>query len=415
MTTLRLEAIDLRNFVRAADWLAVGVAVSLPWSTSATAILIVLWLLAVLPTLDYDSVRRELATAAGGLPVLLWLLAAAGMLWADVSWSERFAGFGGFNRLLLIPLLLAHFRRSDHGAAVLYGFAVSVACLLVVSYVTLAVPALQNPAKIPGVPVKDYVLQSEIFLICAVALAGIAVDLWRANKTGLAAALVVLAAAFIANIGFVITSRTVVVVAPFLIAMLGWRAAGPKGVIAAVLIGAAIAGALWLSSSRLRDRAAASLGDIRAYVASSDSNSTSQHLNFLKVSAGIVASAPLIGHGTGDIAEQFRRTAADRSGVDSVVTVNPHNQFFAVAIQLGLVGGAVLVAMWLAHLLLFHGASLAAWAGALVVVQNIVACLFNSHLFDFSQGWLYVFGVGVAGGMVLRERDAASAPEAAAP
>jgi hypothetical protein len=27
--------------------------------------------------------------------------------------------------------------------------------------------------------------------------------------------------------------------------------------------------------------------------------------------------------------------------------------------------------------------------------------LFNSYLFDFSQGWLYVVGVGVAGGMVL--------------
>jgi hypothetical protein len=25
-------------------------------------------------------------------------------------------------------------------------------------------------------------------------------------------------------------------------------------------------------------------------------------------------------------------------------------------------------------------------------------------LFDFSQGWLYVFGVGIAGGAVLRKR-----------
>ena len=26
----------------------------------------------------------------------------------------------------------------------------------------------------------------------------------------------------------------------------------------------------------------------------------------------------------------------------------------------------------------------------------------ESHLFDFGQGWLYVFGLGVAGGIVLR-------------
>jgi O-antigen ligase len=31
-----------------------------------------------------------------------------------------------------------------------------------------------------------------------------------------------------------------------------------------------------------------------------------------------------------------------------------------------------------------------------------VSSTVNSHLFDFSQGWLYVFGVGVAGGTVLK-------------
>ena len=36
---------------RVPDWLAVGVALTLPWSTSATAIFIALWIIAVLPTL----------------------------------------------------------------------------------------------------------------------------------------------------------------------------------------------------------------------------------------------------------------------------------------------------------------------------------------------------------------------------
>src|SRR6478735_6824835 len=93
-----------------ADGLAAAVAVSLPWSTSATSILIVLWIIAVVPTLDVPSVRREVLSAAGGLPVLLWILGAIGMLWADVSWSERMAGLSGFHKLMLIPLLLAQFR-----------------------------------------------------------------------------------------------------------------------------------------------------------------------------------------------------------------------------------------------------------------------------------------------------------------
>jgi O-antigen ligase len=93
-----------------------------------------------------------------------------------------------------------------------------------------------------------------------------------------------------------------------------------------------------------------------------------------------------------------------RTGASSVATVNPHNQIFAVAIQLGLLGAAVLVAMWAAHFPLFCGCGQAAWIGMVVVVENVVSSLVNSDLFDFSQGWLYVFGVGVAGGIRLRER-----------
>ena len=124
-----------------------GVAVSLPWSTSATGILIAVWLITVLPTLDVASVRRELATAAGGLPVLLWVLAAVGMLWADVTWAERIGGLGKFHRLLVIPLLLAQFRRSEHGIWVIYGFFASMLGLLLMSWVAVAFPGLPWPGR----------------------------------------------------------------------------------------------------------------------------------------------------------------------------------------------------------------------------------------------------------------------------
>lgn len=68
----------------------------------------------------------------------------------------------------------------------------------------------------------------------------------------------------------------------------------------------------------------------------------------------------------------------------------------------------VLYAMWLLHLMLFRGEGLANWIGLMVVVQNIFTSLFNSHIFDFNEGWIYVMGVGIAGGMVLRESRRAS-------
>ena len=89
------------------------------------------------------------------------------------------------------------------------------------------------------------------------------------------------------------------------------------------------------------------------------------------------------------------------------VISNPHNQTLNVAVQWGVIGVVVLYAMWLSHLLLFRGEGLVAWIGLLVVVQNIFSSLFNSHLFDFHEGWMYVLGVGVAGGMVLQRKTRA--------
>jgi O-antigen ligase len=63
--------------------------------------------------------------------------------------------------------------------------------------------------------------------------------------------------------------------------------------------------------------------------------------------------------------------------------------------------------------LLFRGNGLANWIGLLVVVQNVFTSLFNSHIFDFHEGWMYVLGVGVAGGMVLKARAAAADAAAA--
>src|SRR5262249_46817495 len=89
----------------------------------------------------------------------------------------------------------------------------------------------------------------------------------------------------------------------------------------------------------------------------------------------------------------------DASGA---VPVNVHNVTLQVGVQLGLVGVAVLWAMWVAHLLLFRGTGLAAWLGLGLVVQGIVGSLTFAYLFDFTCGGNYVFGVGVLGGMVLQ-------------
>src|SRR5262249_11657894 len=161
---------DRSFLLRLADWAAVAVAVALPWSTSAAGIAIAVWLVVLLPTLSAASVKRELATAAGGLPAVLWCLGVIGMLWADVSWHDRFAGLDSFHRLLAIPLLLAQFRNSENGIWVILGFFTSAITVLLASYMLV----LHCWKAICGVPVHDTIFQGSLFLICGFGALGYA-------------------------------------------------------------------------------------------------------------------------------------------------------------------------------------------------------------------------------------------------
>jgi hypothetical protein len=390
-----------------AEWLAVGAVAAMPWSTSISQILIVIWLVALIPTLDVAALRREVQSAAGGLPVLLWLLGLVGMLWADIPWAERFAGLGGFNKLLLIPLVLAQFRRSGRGHLVFYGFLGSCAALLIASFVTWF-PAFRVSGKAPGIPVRDYIAQSTEFLICAFALLGLVFEACRARSWMLASGAALLAALFVADILMIATGRTGLVVVALLLVIFGFRLLGWKGIIAGC-IAAVVLGALgWTASPFLRQRVMQSITETQEFQTSNEPSPTGQRLELWKRSLGFIMAAPVIGHGTGSIPDQFRRTAVG-DGLSGLHANNPHSQVFAVAIQIGFVGVAVLLAMWLAHLFLFAGSSLVSWIGIVIVVQNVVSAQFNSHLFDSFHGWLYVFGFGVAGGMALRQAGSSPA------
>jgi O-antigen ligase len=411
--TLTVTLLDRARLARAADCLAVAVVVSLPWSTSATSILVVLWLLALVPTLDAAMLRRELWTPAGGLAALFWLIGAVGMLWAEVPLRERLAGLDSFHKFLVIPLLLAQFRRSGNGRRVVIGFFLSCSVLLVASYIH-AVWRTWNPGPYPqifspGVPVKDYILQSGEFQLCVFGLAYAAVEAWRSRRPRLALALGLLACAFLADIIYVATGRTAVAAMPVLLALFGFRQFGWKGMLGVVVAGAALAAVAWQSSPYLRARVTAVAEEIHLYRTQNAETSSGERLELWQKSLGFIAAAPVLGHGTGSIEQQFRGVVG-ASGPAAIISNNPHQQTLTVAIQLGLVGVAVMFAMWAAHLALFRGGGLVAWAGLVVVVQNVVSSLFNSHLFDFTQGWIYVFGVGALGGAVLSMRP----PEPAA-
>lgn len=389
-----------------ADTFAVLTAASLPWSTSLVGIFTACWLGAAALIIDYPAYLRSLKRPAFALPLALFALAVAGTLWSEAAWNARLYAVGPALKLLFVPALFYYFERSSRGMWVFVAFLASCMLLMAMSWLVLFEPGLSLQRDLPqrGIFVKNYIAQGQEFTLCAVALAYPIYTLLRERRVWPALLLLAIALSLLANMTFVIVSRTAIVTMPIMLAVfavlyLRWRTS--------VIVFAAatlLAYVSWVASPQLRTTIESTFGQYQLYKESNLTTSIGLRLEYWRKSVGFFLDAPLLGSGTGSILQLFERAAVGQTGVSAEVIRNPHNQTLNVAVQWGVIGVAVLWAMWVFHLLLFRGEGLVAWIGLLVVVQNVFTSLFNSHIFDFHEGWMYVLGVGVAGGMMMKRR-----------
>ncbi|WLB56316.1 O-antigen ligase family protein [Bradyrhizobium japonicum] len=395
------------------------VALLLPWSTTGVTFALVPWLIAF-AFIDLRELPRSLLRPICLLPIALFVLALVGTLWSVAPWAERLHALGPPAKLLVIPLLIYQFERWPYGKWVFAAFLVSCALLMLYSFAVAIDPRLslklylsRGPYQVEsGIAVRNYIDQSQEFALCAIALVYPIVTLVQQGRVRIAALFAVLALGLLANMMFVVVSRTALVTLPVLLVVfallhLRWRAALVAGAATAL-----IAVALWAVSPHLRATVGKFQSDYERSL-EADNNSIGgmgSRLEYWRKSLGFIADAPLIGHGTGSIRGLFASVAANPHDdpLRGEIVSNPHNQTLSNALQWGVVGVLILYALWIAHLLMFRGEGLACWIGMLVVVQNMLSSLLNTHLFDFTSGWIYVLGVGVAGGMGLAARRASS-------
>jgi O-antigen ligase len=397
---------DPAAWARTADLVVVGIALALPWSTSLVAIFAVIWIIVLAPTLELPTLARSLKQPACMLPIAFFVLAAVGTLWSDAPWGTRIYAISPTAKLLVLPLLLYHFGRSERGLWVFVAFVASCTLLMAMSWIVVFDPQLTIKRQIDyGVPVKNYIDQSQEFALCAVALAYPVVEFFNRRKFAPAAVLLALGLGFVANMMFVVVSRTALVAIPVMLVVFALLHLKWRGRIVALCAIAVLAGGAWLASPRLQAKTASVFSQYDSYEQSNEATSLGLRMEFWRKSLGFFAEAPLFGHGTGSTRGLFEHAAIGKTGAAAEVISNPHNQTLNAAVQWGTLGVVVLYAIWLVHLRLFRRDGLANWVGLLVVVQNIASSLFNSHLFDFHEGWMYVVGVGVAGGIALQARQ----------
>ncbi len=417
MSLVRRYWRDRALWTTIADVFAILAALTLPWSTTLPGIFVPCWLGAVAWVMDWRAYGRLLKQPICYLPFALVGLALIGTLWSDAAWGARLYAIAPTLMLLVLPGLFYHFDRSSRGMWVFIAFLASCTLLMLVSWLVVMDPSLS--LKTPdepggrGIFVKNYIDQSQEFALCAVALAYPIIRLLRTNRIWLALVLGAISLGFVVNMAFVIVSRTAMVTIPIMLAVfallhLKWRTS-------LLIFGglAVMAGLAFVTSPPLQRTTDAFVSDYLRYKNENLPTSVGLRLEYWSKSLRFFTEAPVVGNGTGSTLGLFKRAA---TGEDDRATAkvigNPHNQTLNIAVQWGMIGVILLYTMWLVHLLLFRGEGLVAWIGLLVVVQNIFTSLFNSHLFDFHEGWMYVLGVGVAGGMTraAKQRGLPAAP-----
>src|ERR1700676_316792 len=183
------------------DLVAVLIAFLLPWSTTGVVIVIALWIIALVPTLELGAFLRSLKRPVCVLPIAMFALALLGTLWSDAPWGERLYAVGPTAKLLVLPLMLYHFERTTRGTWVFVAFLASCALLMAGSWLVAFAPELSlkpylsrgpyYPAN--GILVKNYIDQSQEFVLCAVTLAYPVMASLRLKKIWLALLLAAIA------------------------------------------------------------------------------------------------------------------------------------------------------------------------------------------------------------------------------
>jgi O-antigen ligase len=408
-STIWSDGLSPEGRIRNVDRLAVPIAMLLPWTTTGVAIAAVVWVIALLPTIERRALLASLRRPASALPFAFVVLVVLGMLWSRAPWDEQLHQLGQVAKLLVLPLLIYHFGRSPRGVIAFTAFLISCTVLSLVSCLVALDPLLSaklylsrgpfNPTS--GIFVRNYIDQGQEFSLCAVALAYPAVTAWQEGRSRRALLLASLGLWLVVNLLFVITSRTALVTMPIMLAVFALMHLRGRVALALLCGFVLLAAIAWSTSHQMRETFGKFFTDYGYTENQNNETGIGSRLIYWGKSLRFLGQAPAIGHGTGSTRALFEQAAVGEKGARAMVVSDPHNQTLNVAIQWGLAGVALLWAMWLVHLALFRGEGLVAWIGLLVVVQNMLSSLINSHLFDFTEGWIYVLGVGVAAGMTL--------------
>jgi O-antigen ligase len=331
-----------------------------------------------------------------GLAVVWFGLSA---LWTSAPLSYAVHAWLKHAKLLIIPLLLLVLMHRETVRLAMQTFVGAQGVVILLSWLLFAgipLPTLTLTNELgPVIFATSYIDQAAMFAVAS-ALA------WHLRHEKLWPKWVsyMLPLFGLSNILFLLPGRTGYVMVVVLVALAFWWLL-PKRIrwysVIVIPMTLLVAELLIPSQSRIGIEKVAD--EVSRYATKADtSTSAGWRLNAWRTSLQAIAARPVQGYGVGSFVPAV--TAFQSANGDSVfgasLSSNPHQEFLLWGVELG-AGGVLLLLVLLVGISRSVGAQYVATRHATVsvVVVVLVACLFNSALFDDLMGDFLCFSLGL--------------------
>ncbi len=335
----------------------------------------------------------------------LLLLAAltVSVSYSSVGTHEAWSWVGKYHKLLLLPLAVIAFDESSWDEIARWSLFITLCAVLVLSttnYLGITSIGPAHSASQPGWVFKNRIAAGLLGALLFYQAADFAL---AARTTRSRIVFAVIALLSLANVLVMLQGRTgqviVILFALVIAARFAWQTRGGSRV-RPILYGSALLAAVavlvvvacTVQGSRVQEV----VSEIQAYRHSDAKTSTGLRLEWYRKSVELVRARPLTGYGVGGLGAQFAEMTKGEKGAEGAMTLNPHNEYLLMAVQLGLPGVLLLVNLLVQvgrygmrlearsrHLLL-------AWLATFAIGSAA-----NSLLIDFTEGHLFVLLSGI--------------------
>ena len=383
-----------------AVWAIVLIGFSLPISTALDNILLGIVLIAFLLAGEFRDKLRNLPRNPAVLALVgFFILIAAGTLHGDASGAARLKYLSKYSDLLFVILLMPLFvqERTRRLALIAFGAAMTVTLFLSLLLSVGLLPPLQWLHGDPGnaivfkLQITHNLLMAFAAFLFATAAVGQPVKWKRRALYGLAFLALV-------DVFFLVHGRTgqvafLVLMVYFFTRHFGWR-----GLVVGVLAGILAVVTAWYLSSIFRDRVVLTTAEYehsKVESAADSANSVGLRMEWYRNTWRMIAQRPVFGAGTGGFPEAYAAFVTDPNAQKPT---HPHNQYLMTAAEMGVIGFALLLAVFVA---LWRSSArirdlLRRELARGLVLTFVVGCLFNSLLIDHTEGLFFVWMVALA-------------------